>query len=99
VAVGLCSLSASLRAEPLSGFGELRRNGEVSTRLFVPKGASRLADERVSAGLAVGLKGPLRQQMGPVAPSLSMRLSAGSKLSVLAAPGRGAMLVLQAPGW
>jgi hypothetical protein len=30
---------------------------------------------------------------------VSMRVSEGSKLSVLAAPGHGAMVVLQAGGW
>jgi hypothetical protein len=104
VAAALCGVAASLHAEPttaatsLGALGELRRNGELSRRLFVPRGAPS-ADERVSAGLAVGLKGAVRQQMGSVAPSVSMRVSEGSKLSVLAAPGHGAMVVLQAGGW
>lgn len=104
VVAALCGVAVSLHAEPtaagtsLGGLGELRLNGELSRGLFVPKGAPAL-DERVSAGLAVGLKGALRQQMGSAAPSVSVRVSESSRLSVLAVPGHGAMLVLQAAGW
>jgi hypothetical protein len=102
VVAALCGAAASLHAEPtaagtsLGALGELRHNDELSLVLFVPKGA---ADERVSAGLAVGLKGAVRQQMGLVAPSVSVRVGETAKLSVLAAPGHGAMLVLHAAGW
>lgn len=79
--------------------GQLRPNGRVSTRLYVPAAAERVAGEPVSAGLALGVKGPLRQHVGWAAPSITFDLSGGSKLSLMATPGKGAMLVLQAAGW
>jgi hypothetical protein len=77
--------------------GELQRNGAVSHRLYVPSAANDMLDQRATAGIALGLRGPLRQQLGPAAPMVSIDLARSAQLSVLAAPGKGAMLVLQAP--
>lgn len=67
--------------------------------MFIPSATQGLADDRMSAGLAFGLKGALRQQMGAVAPMLTMDVTARSKLLLLSAPGKGAMVVLQTPTW
>lgn len=93
VLCGVCTLSS---AGPLPG-GELQRNGEVSRHLYVPSVADALLDNRMAAGIALGLKGPLRQQLGPAAPAVSFDLTPNAKVSVLATPGRGAMLLLQTP--
>lgn len=96
LAATLCGLCAPSFAGPLLG-GDLQRNGAVSHRLYVPAGAATVVDSRVGAGIALGLKGPLRQQLGAAAPALSFGVTPGTRLSVLAVPGKGAALVLQTP--
>lgn len=96
VAAALCGLCAPSFAGPLLG-GELQRNGALSHHLYVPSGAAAVLDNRVGAGIALGLKGPLRQQLGAAAPAFSFSVTAKTSLSVLAVPGKGAALVLQTP--
>jgi hypothetical protein len=96
VAAALCGFCTLSSAGPLLA-GELQRNGEVSRRLYVPSAANAMFDDGVVAGIALGLKGALRQQLGPAAPVVSFDITPSAKLSVLAAPGKGTMLVLQTP--
>jgi hypothetical protein len=96
VAAALCGICTPSSAGPFLA-GELQRNGAVSHRLYVPSAANAMFDDRVAAGVALGLKGPLRQQLGPAAPVVSFDLTPSAKLSVLASPGKGTMLVLQTP--
>lgn len=96
LAAALCGICTASRAGPLPG-GELQHNGEVSRRLYVPSVADALLDSRMAAGIALGLKGPLRQQLGHAAPAVSFDVSPNAKVSVLATPGKGAMLLLQTP--
>jgi len=96
VAVALCGICTLSCAGPLPG-GELQRNGEVSRHLYVPSVTDALLDNRVAAGIALGLRGTLRQQLGPAAPAVSFDLTPNARVSVLAAPGKGAMLLLQTP--
>jgi len=98
IAAALCGISAPVAAQSLP-VGELRHNGELSRRLFVPSATASVGSERVSAGLALGLKGPVRQQMGRVAPAVTIDMSPSSKLSILGAPGKGAMVILQTAAW
>ncbi|MED5617723.1 hypothetical protein [Ideonella sp. BN130291] len=93
----VCSAAAS--AEPVAG-GDFRRNGGVSHRLYVPSATDGIAGPSVSAGLALGLRGVVRQQLGRrLAPTLTMGVNDSTSVSLLAAPGKGAMVVLQSTGW
>jgi hypothetical protein len=84
-------------AAPLFGGDELQRNGGISRHLWTPDFTrTEFAGMRLSAGLALGLREPLHAPLGRrVAPSLSLDLGQRTQLSLLPAPGRGAMLVLQ----
>ena len=80
------------------GESEFRRNGAVSRHLWAPEAAStELAGMRVSAGLALGLRGPLRSQLGTrLAPTISFELDRRSSVSLLASGrGGGAAIVWQ----
>ncbi|MCW5635789.1 MAG: hypothetical protein KIT17_20805 [Rubrivivax sp.] len=73
------------------------RHGSVSSRFWAP-GAARmeLAGGSLSAGLAVGVRGPLRSTLGTrVAPAIVMETSHRSNLTLLATGSGGAMLVWQ----
>ena len=75
----------------------LQRNGGLARHLWEPAFAStQVAGLPFSAGLAVGLRGAVRDQLDTrVAPTLTLQTGARSSVSLLAAGGRGAMLVLQ----
>lgn len=89
--------SAAAAAAPEREDGSLRRNGEVSRRLWTPEFAQ---GRGVSVGLALGLRGAVRQHLDrPVAPAITFELGDRAQLSVIAAPNRGAMVLLQAPAW
>ena len=85
------------QAAPLLGGDDLQRNGAVSRHLWTPDFTrAEFAGLRLSAGLALGLREPLRGPLGRrVTPALSLDLGQRSSLSVLPGNGRGAMLVLQ----
>jgi hypothetical protein len=94
--VSLSVACAAASAEPVAG-GDFRRNGGVSHRLYVP---SATDGKSVAAGVALGLRGVVRQQLGQrLAPTVTMGLNRSTSVSVLAAPGKGAMVVLQSTGW
>ena len=91
----LASLPAA--AEPWFERDDLRRNGAVSRHLWKPEMASaEWGGHRVSAGVAIGLRGAVRENLGRrVTPALTLELDRRSSLSLL--PGNdGAMLVWQA---
>ncbi len=88
--------AAAAQAEPWLDADELQRNGAVSRRLWKPEATSvEWGGVRLSAGVALGLRGPLQAQLGRRhTPALTMELGARSSLSLL--PGDdGAMLVWQ----
>lgn len=84
-------------AAPLFGGDDLQRNGAVSRHLWKPDFATVEAGGfRVSAGVALGLRGALTSQLGRRAtPMLTMELNPRSSLSLLPGDSGGAMLVLQ----
>lgn len=91
----LCA-GAAAQAQPWFERDDLQRNGAVSRHLWKPDMASaQWGGMRVSAGVALGLRGPLRANLGRrYTPALSVELGQRSSLSLL--PGNdGAMLVWQ----
>ncbi len=76
---------------------EFRRNGAVSRHLWAPQATrTELGGMPVSQGVALGLRGPLRDQLGVrVAPAVHLSLDRRSSLSLLASGKGGAMLVWQ----
>lgn len=84
-------------AAPLFGGDDLQRNGAVSRHLWKPDFATVEAGGlRVSAGVALGLRGALKSQLGRRAtPMLTLELNQRSSLSLLPGDSGGAMLVLQ----
>ncbi|MBX3604053.1 MAG: hypothetical protein KF788_02210 [Piscinibacter sp.] len=88
--------SAGAWAEPWFERDDLQRNGHVSRHLWQPEGATaEIAGLRVSAGLAIGLRGAVHSNLGRrYTPALMVDLGQRSSLSLL--PGNdGAMLVWQ----
>ena len=79
------------------GLDDLQRNGAVSRHLWAPADAIiDIAGHPVSAGIAIGLRGGLRSNLGvAVAPALSMRIGERSSMSLLAGGNGAVMLVLQ----
>lgn len=89
--------SAAAAAEAQREDHTFRRNGEVSRRLWTPEFAQ---GRGVSVGLALGLRGAVRQHLDrKAAPAITFELGDRAQLSVIAAPNRGAMVLLQAPTW
>ena len=91
----LCAAGAAC-AEPWLDTDELQRNGAVSRRLWKPEAASAaFAGMRLSAGMALGLRGPLQANLGRRhTPALTLEFGQRSSVSLL--PGNdGAMLVWQ----
>lgn len=87
---------ATAHAEPWFERDDLHRNGAVSRHLWQPDAASvEVAGLRVSAGLAIGLRGATRDNLGRrYTPALTVETGQRSSLSLL--PGNdGAMLVWQ----
>lgn len=94
----LAAAAAGATAAPEGGAGEapvLQRNGAVSRHFWSPAFASgEWGGSRFSAGLAVGLRGPVRDNLGGgIAPALTWQLEGRARLSVLARGERGVMLV------
>ncbi len=94
----LAAVAAGACAAPEGGTDEapvLQRNGAVSRHFWSPGFASgEWGGSRFSAGLAVGLRGPVRDNLGRgVAPALSWQLEGRARLSLLARGDRGVMLV------
>lgn len=97
LALGLLTSIAAFADTLAQPAGTLQANGEVSRRLWVPEFAQ---GRRVSAGLALGLRGSVRQQLDSrVAPAVTLRLDDEASVSVIGAPGRGVMLVWQGRPW
>jgi len=84
-------------APPLDVGEELRRNGAISRHFWAPEATTAdVAGARVSAGVALGLRGPLRNQLGArLAPSIQFAFDRRSSLSVLASGRGGAAIVWQ----
>lgn len=76
---------------------EFRRNGAVSRHLWAPQAArTEIAGQPVAFGVALGLRGPLRDQLGVrVAPAVHFALDRRSSMALLASGKGGAMLVWQ----
>ncbi len=93
--VGLACGAA--QAAPEDASDELRRNGAVSRHLWVPEAATAdVAGLRVSAGVALGLRGPLRTQLGArLAPSVQFAIDRRSSVAILASGRGGAAIVWQ----
>jgi hypothetical protein len=96
-AAALAALCAQAGGAPLFGDDDLQRNGAVSRHLWTPDLANgKVANFRVSAGVALGLRASLRDNLGRnVAPAFTLHLDQGTSVSLLPAGNRGAMLVLQ----
>jgi len=92
----LGTVGQAVCAEPSSD-DEFRRNGAVSRHLWAPQATrGELAGMPVSLGLALGLRGPLRDQLGArVAPAVQFELDRHSSMALLASGRGGAMLVWQ----
>lgn len=99
-----CFLTLALGAASAVGWcgeaspdDEFRRNGAVSRHLWAPQATrTELAGMPVSLGVALGLRGPLRDQLGVrVAPAVHLALDKRSSMSLLASGKGGAMLVWQ----
>jgi hypothetical protein len=87
---------ATAHAEPWFERDDLQRNGAVSRHLWQPEVASaQVAGLRVSAGVAIGLRGAVQSNLGRrYTPALTVHTGQRSSLSLL--PGNdGAMLVWQ----
>lgn len=97
IAVLLAVACEQASCAPLFGADDLQRNGAVSRHIWTPDFASgEVMNRRVSAGVALGLRGSIQSNLGrSVAPALTMHLQGGSSISLLPAANRGAMLVLQ----
>ena len=98
-ALGLISallLPGVAQADPGNEAESLRRHGAVSRLLWVPTGSSAsLYGGNLSAGLALGTRGPIRAALGPVAPALVFETGRRTNLTLMVASSRGAMLVWQ----
>lgn len=95
-AAALLLCAAAAQAEPWLDADDLQRNGAVSRRLWKPDVASaEIGGVRVSAGVALGLRGNLQEQLGRRhTPALTVDWGSRSTVSLL--PGNdGAMLVWQ----
>ena len=94
VAAAAPALAGEPSPEPLP---QLWRHGTVSRHFWAPQGlGTEVAGLRVSAGLAVGLRAPMRAAVGSrVAPAVVLHTGARSNLTLLPAEGGGAMLVWQ----
>lgn len=80
-----------------SSHDEFRRNGAVSSHLWAPQATrTELAGVPTSLGVALGLRGPLRDRLGVrVAPAVHFELDRHSSMALLASGRGGAMLVWQ----
>lgn len=99
-AAALLLSGVAAHAEPWLDSDEWQRNGAVSRRLWKPDIASAdWGGVRVSAGVALGLRGPLQDQLGRRhTPALTMEFGTefGTRSSLSLLPGNdGAMLVWQ----
>lgn len=94
--IALLGAGTAAWAEPGSD-DEFRRNGAVSRHLWAPQAArTEVAGMPVSLGLALGLRGHVRSQLGSrIAPAVHFELDRRSNLSLLASGKGGAMLVWQ----
>ena len=78
------------------GIDALERNGALSRHVWEPAFAQvDVGGTKVAAGLAIGLRGPVRDQLDRrIAPALTVDLNRSGSLSLL--PARdGAMLIWQ----
>lgn len=100
----LGALGAPALAEPppqgtLSGLAraQLARHGTVSRHFWAPGFATtEVAGLRLAAGLAVGVRAPLRHAVGAaVAPAVVLHTGRASNLTLLRAEQGGALLVWQ----
>lgn len=93
----LLAVAMPALAAPPDADVEWQRNGAVSRHLWVP-GFARLdiAGVQLRPGLAVGLRGSVRDQLGRrFAPAFTIDLGQQRSIALLHAGGRGAMLVFQ----
>jgi hypothetical protein len=92
----MAAAGPALCGEPASD-DEFRRNGAVSRHLWAPQATrTELAGVPVSLGVALGLRGHLRDQLGVrVAPAVHFELDRRSSMALLASGKGGAMLVWQ----
>jgi len=97
VALTCLATCGAAAAAPLFGDDDLQRNGAVARHVWTPNFASgEIGGMRLSAGVALGLRGPLQASLGrSVMPAITLGLRGRSSVSLLPAGGRGAMLVLQ----
>jgi hypothetical protein len=99
VALATLAASAAAAAEPLADQlrSRLQRHGMVARHFWAPGLTStEVAGMRLSAGLAVGVRAPLRAAVGAaVAPAIVLHTGPRSNLTLLAADQGGALLVWQ----
>lgn len=102
--VALCAFAAPALAEPSSSAplsevakAQLSRHGTVSRHFWAPGFATtEVGGLRLAAGLAVGVRAPLRSAVGAaVVPALVLQTGSASNLTLLRAEQGGALLVWQ----
>lgn len=99
----LCAFAAPALAEPLSPAplsevrAQLSRHGTVARHFWAPGFATtEVGGLRLAAGLAVGVRAPLRSAVGAaVVPALVLQTGSTSNLTLLRAEQGGALLVWQ----
>jgi hypothetical protein len=97
-AVPLCAMVSAAGAEPLLAALKLRDGGGVARRVWQPdEAATTVSGMRLSAGLAMGLRGPVSATLGTrVAPAVSLEVARDASLWLLPrADGAGTMVVFQ----
>lgn len=80
-----------------SAYPQVSRHGTVSRHFWAPEATStEVAGMRLSAGIAFGVRAPLRAAVGaPVTPAIVLRTGRHSNMTLLPAESGGALLVWQ----
>ena len=95
----LAAAGSASADEPWFNGDDVHGNGEVSRRIWKPEFArAEAGGVHLSVGLAIGLRGAVRHQLGRRAtPALTMELRQGTSVSLLPAGDGQAMLVWSQP--
>jgi hypothetical protein len=97
VTAAVAAAAAPAAADPGQEIKTLRRHGSVARHFWAPVAThAELAGMPLSAGLAIGLRGPARALIGArIAPALVLHTGARSNLSLLANERGGVAVVWQ----
>lgn len=93
----LAAVAPAFADEPWFDADDVRRNGAVSSRHWMPEpGIVRIGSTTFAPGLAVGLRKGIRRHMGRrAALTLNLQLHDRAWLTLMPAGERGPMLLLQ----